>query len=193
LLAALLASMTLATAACGLASSTPTPFDTEVPIGPTPWPSGTTGQYGLHIDPSLLARLPGTVDAYPLVEDPLSEGTDMADPDLAKTFDRFAAASIGVISDDNWLNVAIGHLKPDQQGPDVYQAWVGQYATGACSQATGVSATTQSTINDWLVDVATCGGGPVVYTLRLPDGVILSMFGMGSRDLGRKLIEAIYQ
>jgi hypothetical protein len=185
--------MTLAAAACGPGSATPTPFDTEVPIGPTPWPSGTTGQYGLHIDPSLLAKLPETVDAYPLVEDPISEGSDMQDPDLAKTFDRFAAAAIGDVGADNWLNVAIGHLKPAAQSSDVYQAWVAQYAAGACSQANGVAATTQSTINDWPVDVATCGGGPLVYTLQLPDGVILSMFGMGSRDLGRKLIEAIYQ
>jgi hypothetical protein len=193
LLAILLASMTMAAAACGPASGTPSPYQTEVPIGPTPWPSGTVGQYGLRIDPSLLARLPETVDAYPLLEDALTEGTDMQDPDLPKTFDRFAAAAIGDPTQDNWLNVAIGHLNPDAQGADVYQAWVAQYATGACSQANGVSATSQSTINDWFVDVASCGGGPVVYTLRLSDGVILSMFGMGSRDLGRNLIEAIYQ
>jgi hypothetical protein len=185
--------MSLVAAACSPATATPTPSDSEILIGPTPWPSGTVGQYGLHIDPSLLARLPETVDAYPLVEDTVTEGTDMADPDLAKTYDRFAAAAIGVITDDDWLNVAIGHLKPEAQTADVYQAWVAQYASGACSQANGVATTSQTTINDWSVDVANCGGGPVVYTLQLSDGLILSMFGMGSRNLGRQLIEAIYQ
>jgi hypothetical protein len=194
ILAALLASMSLASAACGPATPTPAAaYETETHIGPTPWPNGTTGQYGLHIDPSLLARLPETVDAYPLIEDPTTEGTDMADADLAKTFDRFAAAAIGDPSADDWLNVAIGHLKPESQNADVYQAWVAQYASGACSQANGVATTSQTTINDWSVDVATCGGGPVVYTLQLSDGVILSMFGLGSRNLGEKLIEAIYQ
>ena len=50
----------------------------------------------------------------------------------------------------------------------------------------------QQTINDWIVDVSTCNGGPVVYTLVLArDDLLLSMYGMGPRDLGRKLIEAL--
>ena len=93
----------------------PAPAFTDIPIGATPWPSGTTGQYGLHIDPSLLARLPETVDAYPLVEDGFSEGQALNDADLARTFDNYAAASIGVITDTDWLNVVIGHFKPESQ------------------------------------------------------------------------------
>jgi hypothetical protein len=182
----------VAVTACAQPGPTPEPQYTSLLIGATPWPSGTTGQYGLHIDPSLLGKLPRSVDAEPLLEDAESESVALDNADLAKTFDGYAAASIGEVGDADWLNLAIGHFQPDNQTPDVYSAWVDQYATGACSQADGVSSATQSTINDWLVDVATCGGGPTVYTLSLGGGVVLSMFGYGPRDLGRQLIGALY-
>ena len=176
-------------AACGQAS--PTPAATEVPIGATAWPSGTTGQFGLHIDPSLLGRLPRNVGAYPLVEDAGGETAALGDADLAKTFDNYAAASIGLIGDSNWLQLVIGHLQQDHQTADVYTAWVTEYATGACSQADGVSGSGQQTINNWVVDVSTCAGGPIVYTLTLGNGTIVSMFGLGTKDLGRMLINAL--
>lgn len=187
-----LAAIAIAATACG-PGATPSPRYTAVPIGATPWPSGTTGQYGLHIDPSLLAKLPATVEAFPLVEDAASESLALDNADLAKTFDGYAAAAIGMVgNDENWLNVVIGHFKPESQTPDVQASWVDDYATGACSQANAVSGTGQETINDWIVYKATCGGGPIVYTVVLGKGLILSMFGGGPRDLGRALIEAIY-
>ncbi len=193
--AALLAVALVSVAACGTTSPTVAlPTYTAVPIGPTIWPSGTVGQYGLKIDPSLLGRLPASVLALPLKEDPGSESGALQSADLPNTFDGYAAASIGIIgSDPDWLNVVIGRLKPDKQdNSDFYTAWVEQYATGACSQADGVASSGQQTINEWTVDVATCNGGPVVYTLPLGDGLLLSMWGMGPRDLGRKLIESLH-
>jgi hypothetical protein len=191
-LAAALVVVSVAATACSQPGPTPEPQYTAVLIGDTPWPSGTTGQYGLHIDPSLLGKLPRSVDAEAIVEDADSESAALDNADLAKTFDGYAAASIGEVGDADWLKLAIGHFQPDNQTPDVYAAWVDQYATGACSQADGVSGTSQATINDWLVDVATCGGGPTVYTLSLGGGVVLSMFGYGPLDLGPQLIGALY-
>jgi hypothetical protein len=194
-LAALLVA-SLAVAACGWTGPTPAPQSSDRPIGATPWPAGPIGQYGLHIDPSLLARLPQTISALPLVEDAYSESSDMDNADLAKNFDSFAAASIGQIADADWLEVAIGQFKPAMQSPDVwpdeYASWVEQYATGACSQADAVSGTGKQQIGDWTVDVSTCAGGVVVYTLPLGNGEVLSMFGAGARDLGRKLIQILY-
>jgi hypothetical protein len=191
--ATFLAVAALAQAACS--ASTPTaaaPTETAVPIAQTPWASGTVGQYGLRIDPSLLGRLPATVESLYLVEDATSEEQDMNNADLAKYFDSYAAAAIGIVSNANWLNVAIGILKPEGQNADFYSSWVSEYATGACSQADGVASTSQETINDWSVDVATCAGGPVVYTLMLDSDTLLSMWGMGPRDLGRKLIGLLH-
>ena len=197
-IAAFLTAIAVAAAACSPGPTT-APTDTPdqgVPILPTPWANGTTGQYGLRIDPSLLARLPKTVDAYPLTEDAFTESLDMDDPDLAKAFDSYAAANIGAATEDDWLYATVGHFKPDLQSPavwsDTYETWVDQYAGEDCSQADGVSGTNQETINGWIVDEATCSAGPVVYTLSLGQGVILSMLGSGPNDLGRKLIEAIY-
>jgi hypothetical protein len=168
------------------------PFYTEVPIGATPWPAGTVGQYGLHIDPALLKRIPSTVDAYPIVEDPDSESIYLDDPDLAKSFDRYAAARVGQIGDDNWLALAIGHFKAGVTTADAYPAWADQQAADDCSQANGVAGTTQEQINFWLVDESTCAGGPIVYSLPLGNGVVLAMLSFGPRDLGRKLIDSLY-
>jgi hypothetical protein len=164
-----------------------------VPIGPTIWPSGTVGQYGLRIDPSLMGKLPSSVGGLALQEDPGSESGALTDANLPNTFDGYAAASIGLVGNTDWLYVAIGRLKPDKQNnADFYTAWVVEYATGACSQADGVASSSQQMIGDWTVDVSTCNGGPVVYTLSLGSGLLLSMWGMGPHDLGRKLIESLH-
>jgi len=189
--ATLLLAAAIAAVGCASAATPTLPLYTEVPIGPTAWPAGTIGQYGLHIDPTLLARLPATVDAYQIVEDPESESLAMGDPDLASTFDRYSAAQIGEIGATNWLALVIGHFSASA-GSDVYAAWVDEYATGACSQANGVVDQDQETINFWNVDTATCGGGPVVYTLSLQNGIVLSMVGSGPLDLGRRLIDSLY-
>ncbi|HEX7495661.1 MAG TPA: hypothetical protein VF349_03405 [Candidatus Limnocylindrales bacterium] len=193
--AALLAVVVIGVAACGISPPTAAPpAYTAVPIGPTVWPSGTVGRYGLRIDPSLLGKLPASVGALALVENPGIESQVLDDLDLANSFDGYAAATIGSLGDPDWLYVAIGRLKPDKQNnADFYTAWVEEYATGACSQAGGVAPNAgQQTINERLVDVSTCNGGPVVYTLSLGNGLLLSMYGLGPRDLGRKLIETLH-
>jgi hypothetical protein len=213
LLAALLAVVALGSAACSPEASPTLPFFTQVPIGPTPWASGTTGQYGLHIDPSLLGRLPKTVDAYPLVEDPGDEEVYMDDTDRSQLFDNLAAAKIGDPSDDNWLVLEIGHFRPVPESPstsagstasagssasdssagtDPLESWIPDYQAQACSQASGVASTSQETINFWVVDTAQCSGGPTVYIFPLGNGEVLSMFGFGPLDLGRRLINSLY-
>jgi hypothetical protein len=194
--AALLAAALLSVAACGVSPPTaPLQTYTAVPIGPTVWPAGTVGQYGLRIDPSLLGKLPSTVGGLPLVEDPGSETGALDNADLARNLDGYAAASVGVIGDPDWLYVVVARPKPaNLNNADFYTAWVEQYATGACSQANGVAPNSgQTTINDWTVDVATCNGGPVVHTLVFGDGsLLLSMYGLGPRDLGRELIDNLH-
>ena len=207
LLAAVLTVVALGSAACSPEATATVPFFTQVPIGPTPWASGTTGQYGLHIAPSLLGRLPATIDAYPLVEDPTNEEVYLDDTTRSQTFDNLAAAKIGDPGDDDWLVLEIAHLKPVTEstsspaGPsasdgsdtsDPLQTWIPYFQAQACSQADGVASTSQETINFWLVDEAQCGGGPTVYILPLGDGNVISMFGFGPLDLGRRLINSLY-
>jgi hypothetical protein len=190
-LAILLVAATLAIAACS-PSGSPSPDYTAFPLGPTAWASGTTGQYGLHIDPSLLGKLPRTVAAQPLIEDAGLETSDMDNADLAKTFDNYAAASVGQVGDADWFSLSIGHLRDQSQEADIYPAWAADFATGSCSQADGVASTSQQQIGDWQVDESICGGGPMVYTLSLGEGLILSVFEGGTHHWGRQLIQAIY-
>jgi hypothetical protein len=189
---AALALVVIVVAGCGEAVATPTSGRTAVPIGPTAWPSGTTGQYGLRIDPSLLGKLPAHAGALPIVEDAGSESTVLGDANLANTMDRYVAASAGGVSDPDWLKVSLGHFKTESQNTDVYSAWVDQYAGGACSQAGGVAGASQQTIGDFLVDVSTCNGAVTVYTLPLGDWYVLSMYEFGPKDIGRQLIAALY-
>jgi hypothetical protein len=189
---AALAVAAVALAGCGGAIASPSPTYTAVPIGPTAWPIGTTGQYGLRIDPSLLGKLPGHAVALPITEDAGSESTVLDDASVANTLDRYAAASAGEIGQPDWVQIAIGHFKTDNQNPDVYSAWVDQYAIGACSQAGGVSGRGQETIGHFLADTATCAGGLNVFTISLGDGIVVSMYEFGPKHLGRKVIESIY-
>jgi hypothetical protein len=187
-----LLAVTAAAGGCAQAATTPAPSDTAVPIGPTAWPVGTIGKTGLRIDPSLLGRLPRFVGSQPIVEDAQSELLNLDDAALAGTFDRYASASVAQIGAEDWLEIDMGHFKDPSQASDILPSWHEEYATGACAQADGVTSSRQETINDWNVDISVCGGGPVVYTLLLGDGVVLSMFGMGSKNFGLQLIRALY-
>jgi len=190
--AATLAVAAIALTGCAGSGASPTPTYTAVPIGPTAWPSGTTGQYGLKIDPSLLGKLPAHAGALPVKEDPGSEATVLDDADAAKTIDRYVAASAGGLLDPDWLNIAVVHFKTESQNEDVYSNWVEQYAAGACSQASGVSGTDQQDIGDFHVDISTCAGGITVYTFQRGDWVVISMYELGPKHIGRALIAAIY-
>jgi ABC-type glycerol-3-phosphate transport system substrate-binding protein len=189
---AALAVAAVALAGCAGAAASPTPTYTAVPIGPTAWPSGTTGQYGLRIDPSLLGKLPAHAGAAPILEDAGSEAIVLDDADAAKTIDRYVAASAGGLGDPDWLNIAVVHFKTESQNEDVYSNWVEQYAAGACSQASGVSGTDQQDIGDFSVDISTCAGGITVYTFQRGDWVVVSMYELGPKHIGRALIAAIY-
>ena len=177
---------------CSSDTATPTTPYTAVPIGPTGWPNGTVGQYGLHIDPSLLARLPQFVGAEPVTEDPLAEQLAMDQADMQKTFDAYAAAKVGDLGNTDWLKIVMGRFVAGSSTPDMLQSWQASYAQIGCSQADGVASNSQQTIKDWLVDVSVCSGGPTVYTLSLGSGVVVSILGFGPKDLGRRLIEALY-
>lgn len=169
----------------------PPPSESVYSLDATPWPNGTVGQYGLRIDPALLKKLPATAGGLPVIESVDAESSALDNADLAKSFDTYAAGGVGAIGDANWLNVTIGHLRPEAQVQDWYQSWTSDYAAGACSQADGVTNTVSQTIADWPVEVSTCGGGVVVYSLQLDADYVLSMYDLGPRHLGRQLIESL--
>lgn len=191
-LAALSLSTSLSACSSSSAAATPASEYTSVPIAPTPWANGTTGQYGLRIDPSLLKRLPIAVGGIALTEDTLTEQIELDDQGIASTVDSMAAAAAGEIGDTDWLKVEIVHFKVDSQTDDVYGQWIDGYAAQVCQQANGTGSSTSETINDWVVDFTSCNGGVDVYSLSLGDGEYMSMFDDGPKDLGKLLISNLF-
>lgn len=171
--------------------TSPTPLVTSVPIEPTAWPNGTTGTFGLRIDPSLLPNIPSSVGGNPLLEDVGLELIALDDPHYASPFDGYYIAHIGSISDPNWLEVSVASLREGAQTEEFYTSWRDGWFKTACSQADGIGSTSVESINDWQVDVATCKGGVMAYTLRLDNGILVSIMDLGPRRLGRQLIEGI--
>jgi hypothetical protein len=191
----MLLAATGAVAACSynVVATSPTPGDRTIapPLTPTAWANGTTGAYGLRIDPNLLSNIPAVVGGNPLVETPDAEMAALNDPNYATAFSGYYVASIGTLSSLNWIEVSVGALKDDAQSQGFYTSWRDGWFKNACSQADGVASTGQESINDWQVDVATCNGGVDAYTLSLDNGVLVSIMDLGPRRLGRELIQAI--
>ena len=171
--------------------TSPTPLVTSVPIEPTGWPNGTIGTFGLRIDPSLLRNIPSSVGGNPLLEDVEFELLTLDDPHYASPFDGYYIAHIDSISDPNWLEVSIASLREGAQTDDFYASWRDSWFKSACSQADGIDTTGLESINDWQVDVATCKGGVMAYTLRPNAGILVSIMDLGPRRLGRQLIKGI--
>ena len=172
-------------------SPTPAPPGTAVPIMPTGWPNGTTGTFGLRIDPSLLSNIPTVVGGNQLVEAADIEIAAMSDASYAKAFSSYYVAGLGSTADLNWLQVTLGAPRADAQSEDFYTTWRDGWFQTACSQAGGIDTTAQQEINLWQVDVAYCIGGVDAYTLTLDDGVIVSIMDLGPRRLGLQLIQGI--
>jgi hypothetical protein len=164
---------------------------TQVPIGATPWPNGTSGRYGLKIDPSLSSNLPSYVGGNPLVEDANTEAAALDDQGYASALDAFYAARVGQVTNPNWVLASVAQVKDGVSGPDFYAAWRDNWFTSACSQAGGVASKSQESINAWQVDVASCGGGVRAYTFSPSDGILISIMDLGPRNLARELIQVI--
>ena len=191
-LAALLVSgVAVAASGCGVAVVTTPPAGTDVLIVATPWPNGTVGRYGLRIDPTLLSKLPAQVGGNPIVESAATEVQDLDNADLPASFAGIAEGGVGEITDPNWVRVSIGQLRPEAQTDDFYSNWRDQYDQGVCSRADGVASVQQETIADRTVDVATCKGGVIAYTVRISDSLLVSAQDLGPRRLGRQLMGAI--
>jgi hypothetical protein len=164
---------------------------TAYPLDPTPWPNGTTGAYGLRIDPNLLSNIPAIVGGNPLQEEVAIESAALDDAHYAAAFNSYYVAGIGSITDLNWIQVSLAALKADANTEDFYTSWRDDWFKASCSQADGIATTSVQSINDWQVDVATCNGGVDAYTLSLDNGVLLSIIDFGPRRLGKQLIQGI--
>ncbi len=198
-LAAAFGLVVVAVAACSSSTVVPTaPPDTgrpavvtDAPIAPTPWPNGTTGKYGLRIDPRLAGQLPSSVGGNPLVEDTFAEIDAMGESQYGASFDAMYIAQVGEPTDLNWVQATVATVKGGAIGDEFYASWRDAWYKLVCTQAGGLASSSRETINDWQVDIGLCSGGARAYVLELDNGVLLSLVDVGPRQLGRELIQAL--
>ena len=196
-----IAAMTLL-AACGPAPATPPPSvvapssppATLAPSEPAPAtdaPSASaTGAQPVE-DPALLGVLPAAVDGVPVAIESIAFQDALADPGFSSAVE--AAAFAVVVDASDLASAVVAKPHPGTFSDAWYADWRATYDRGACSQAGGLAATTETELGDGrFLFVGTCSGGLHTYHTWLPGrGVVVSAFGLGERRLGEQLMAGI--
>ena len=187
-------------AACGPDPASPPPATvapsappaTAAPSRPaTAAPSASvTGAQPVE-DPALLAVLPATVDGVPVAIESIAFQEALADPGFSSAVESAVFAVVVDASDLASAVVAKPH--PGTFSDAWYADWRATYDRGACSQAGGLAATTETELADGrFLFVGTCSGGLHTYHTWLPGrGVVVSAFGLGERRFGEQLMAGI--
>lgn len=174
-------------AASFAASATPAASLPPITPAPTlPMPSGAQA----NLDPGLLAILPASVGGVAVTQEPESFAEAIKDPAFLASVDR-AVFAIAVSGGDLASGV-VAHLRQGVYSDQMFADWRSSYDEGACAQAGGVVAHAEQAIGGRTTYVTTCGGGLRVYhTYVAGKGVIVSLFSVGSQDLGGQLMAGI--
>jgi hypothetical protein len=144
------------------------------------------------IDPTLLAILPVTVGGQGISEVPEVEANLMTDPSLVANANGLAVA-LGIdINSGEFAYVAVIRLKPLVFSNAFYLSWRQSYDAGACSQSSGLTSTSTTTIAGRQVFVGTCAGGASTYHVHLagPDR-LLSITSVGTSHYGELVLATL--
>jgi len=189
-------------AACGADPASPAPGTTapsappatlapSQPVPATTAPSASaTGAQPVE-DPALLAVLPVAVDGVPVAIESIAFQEALADPGFSSAVE--AAAFAVVVDASDLASAVIAKPHPGTFSDAWYADWRATYDRGACSQAGGLAATTETELGDGRVlYVGTCSGGLHTYHTWLPGrSVVISAFGLGDRRFGEQLMAGI--
>lgn len=190
----------LAAAACG-GPSVPTPdlpstapATTGIPAPASPSSAGSTASSavaspagGVVLDESLLAVLPPAIDGIAVASEPDAFARAAADPDFAR---NVGSAAFAVVVDGSDLaSGVVAELEPGRYSDALFRDWRNSYNEGACAQAGGVAGNAEAEMGGRTVYIASCAGGLRVYHAWLPErGVIVSLFSLGDRRFGERLM-----
>jgi len=177
----------------GTAGSLPPPVIGTPANGSAPATSaaGSSGA-AVAIDPSLLIRLPQTVDGLGLIEDPETESHDAADASHAADLAGLAVAVAADQSSGDLAVVSVVRLNPGVFSDDYYRSWRDTFDQGACSQAGGVAGSAETTIAGHPSFIGHCAGGVLTYHTYLTSGdLIVSVTSLGDRRLGERILEGL--
>jgi hypothetical protein len=150
-------------------------------------PSGPSESPPVDLDPGLLSILPPSVDGVPVIAEPASFTEALADADFVANVE---AAAFAIAVDGNDLSSGVvARLRPGVYSDGFFRSWRDSYNQGACSQAGGVTGNVETELGGQTVYVTSCAGGLAVYHAYLPArDVLVSLFSLGDRDLGRQLM-----
>jgi glucose/arabinose dehydrogenase len=189
-------------AACG-ATPASTPVATIAPSAPpataepsqpapaTTAPSASTAGTQPVEDAALLDVLPQAVDGVPVAIESIAFQEALADPGFSAAVE--AAAFAVVVDGSDLASAVVARPHPGTFSDAWYADWRATYDRGACSQAGGLAATTETELGDArILYVGTCSGGLHTYHTWLPGrGVVISAFGLGDRRFGEQLMAGI--
>jgi hypothetical protein len=149
-------------------------------------PSGSA----VTLDPGLLAILPSSVGGAPVTQEAESFAEAVKDPSFVASIDR-AVFAIAVSGGDLASGV-VAHVRPGVYSDKMFDDWRSSYDEGACAQSNGVVAHAEQALAGRTTYVTTCGGGLRVYHAYMAgQGVIVSLFSVGSKDFGAQLMGAL--
>jgi hypothetical protein len=188
--------------ACGADPASPPPGTTApsaptatlAPTQPAPAtsaPSASVSGARPVEDPELLGVLPVAVDGAPVAIESIAFQEALADPGFASAVE--AAAFAVVVDASDLASAVVAKPHPGTFSDAWYADWRATYDRGACSQAGGLAATTETELGDGrILYVGTCSGGLHTYHTWLPGrGVVVSAFGLGERRFGEQLMAGI--
>ena len=152
-----------------------------------PSPAGASAGSSVLLDETLLRILPPDIDGAPVTAEPDSFAEAASDPDFARNVE--SAAFAVVVDGGDLASGVIANLRPGLFSDSLFRDWRDTYNVGACDQAGGLEGNAQADLGGRTVYIATCKGGLHVYHAYLPErGVIVSLFSLGDRRFGERLI-----
>jgi glucose/arabinose dehydrogenase len=172
-------------------SASPATSEPSQPPPATTAPSASAAGTQPVEDAALLDVLPQAVDGVPVAIESIAFQEALADPGFSAAVE---AAAFAVVVDASDLASAVVAKPHTGTFSDAWYAdWRATYDRGACSQAGGLAATTETELgNGRILYVGTCSGGLHTYHTWLPGrGVVISAFGLGDRRFGEQLMAGI--
>jgi hypothetical protein len=175
----------------GPAPGTPTPT-VAITRSPAPTSSAPSSAVagGTIVDPSLLDRLPASVETVALTPDSATAA------EIAATIDTTGVEAIAVAiypSVEDYAVVTVARLRGDVFNEDWFRDWRETFDEGVCQQAGGVDpGHSEIDLGGRHVFRSTCVGGVAIHHLWLAESrSIVSIQGAGPLDLGRRVLERL--
>lgn len=116
----------------------------------------------------------------------------VSDPNLASHALAIAAALAVDPESGDLVYAALVRLRPGAMSDAFYRDWRDSFDEGACSQAGGVAGHAEAELAGRQTFIGTCEGGLRTYHVWLRNsGVLASVWSVGERRLGERLVEGL--